>query len=312
MENGGSIEILGTQTRTQAKKFGVNVMDAPIKQYLNNISGDKVEAQELIQDRIFHDFVENVVDPDQGPIKNDILAEDEDFVPNEDLIVEADDGGSSEEELDKVEEEGGDDEDHEAVITESQIPNKLQGVPSALAHAYKKRFPNFWRTQQGLIATSGHGYDQEEDPDFQTAEEGDDEESSSESSDEEEECEIDETEDAVAAKVTSLQTRATKVSEVEDLTEMVEDMAIPDEDGDKNADIENNDDEEDEDEVVEMSFQQQLEDDHLKDYKSDEDPDFEPAEDVEESTEDESDMSGDSSDDEASDDEQEEEENMVE
>ena len=95
--------------------------------------------------------LQNVVDPDQGPIKNDILAEDEDFVPNEDLIVEADDGGSSEEELDKVEEEGGDDEDHEAVITESQIPNKLQGVPSALAHAYKKRFPNFWRTQQGLM-----------------------------------------------------------------------------------------------------------------------------------------------------------------
>ena len=50
--------------------------------------------------------------------------------------MEADDGGSSEEELVKVEEEGGDDEDHEAVITESQIPNKLQGVPSALAHAY--------------------------------------------------------------------------------------------------------------------------------------------------------------------------------
>ena len=108
-------------------------------------------------------------------------------------------------------------------------------------------------------ANSGQGYDQEEDPDFQTAEEGDDEESSSESSDEEEECEIDETEDAVAAKVTSLQTRATKVSEVEDLTEMVEDMAIPDEEGDKNAEIENNDEEEDEDDVVEMSFQQQLE-----------------------------------------------------
>ena len=40
---------------------------------------------------------------------------------------------------------------------------------------------------------------------------------------------------------------------------MVEDMAIPDEEGDKNAEIENNDEEEDEDDVVEMSFQQQLE-----------------------------------------------------
>ena len=41
-------------------------------------------------------------------------------------------------------------EDQEAVITEGQAAN-IQGVPPVLAQAYKKRFPNFWRTQQGLV-----------------------------------------------------------------------------------------------------------------------------------------------------------------
>jgi len=90
--------------------------------------------------------LQNVVDPDKCILDN---VEDNDFVPNDDSIIDAEDGGSSEDELDK-EEETGSGEDQEAVITEGQAAN-IQGVPPVLAQAYKKRFPNFWRTQQGLV-----------------------------------------------------------------------------------------------------------------------------------------------------------------
>ena len=88
---------------------------------------------------------QNVVDPDKGTLDN---IEDNDFVPDEKAILEAEDGGSSEEDLDKSEENESD-EDQLDFITDGQTAN-IQGVPSVLAQAYKKRFPNFWRTQQNL------------------------------------------------------------------------------------------------------------------------------------------------------------------
>ena len=87
---------------------------------------------------------QNVVDPDKGTLDN---IEDDDFIPDEKEILDAEDGGSSEEDLDK-DEMNESDEDEVDLITDGQAD--IQGVPSVLAQAYKKRFPNFWRTQQNL------------------------------------------------------------------------------------------------------------------------------------------------------------------
>ena len=86
-----------------------------------------------------------MVDPDKGTMDN---VEDDDFVPDQKAILDAEDGGSSEDDLDK-DEEIETDEDQDVIITESKTAD-IQGVPSVLAQAYKKRFPNFWRTQQNL------------------------------------------------------------------------------------------------------------------------------------------------------------------
>ena len=85
-----------------------------------------------------------MVDPDKGTLDN---IEDDDFTPDEKEILDAEDGGSSEEDLDK-DEMNESDEDEVDLITDGQAD--IQGVPSVLAQAYKKRFPNFWRAQQNL------------------------------------------------------------------------------------------------------------------------------------------------------------------
>lgn len=300
MDSGDNFDI---KTRSQVKQIGKPLLEDP-KAILNNVAAEQVEARELIQDRIFHDFVENVVNPDQSLLEN---VEDDEFVPNDESVVEAEDGGSSEEEIeDDEEKEEGSEEDQEAVITEGQAAN-IQGVPSAMAAVYKKRFPNFWRTQQGLVNNLGRAYEQEDDPDFITADEGEEIEdvSSSDSSDDEDEDDFGDDE-VVAAKG----------AEVEDLAVMVEDMAIPDENGDANDEIEEDDDDDEEGDVDqhEMTVEEQLAEDQLKDYKSDEDADYEPVEVADESSEHESELSSDdedlSGDDEAS--EEEGDENMVE
>ena len=45
------------KTRGQKKVVGQSILDDP-KAFLNNASGNQVEAQKLIEDQIFHDFVE--------------------------------------------------------------------------------------------------------------------------------------------------------------------------------------------------------------------------------------------------------------
>jgi len=277
--------LVAMSTRNQKK----NGFQDP-KLILNNITEDQDEAQDLVRDRIFHDFVENVVDPDQGPLKDDV-AEDQDFVPEAVAFEDAEDGGSSEEELDKAEEDAEVPEDTEALIAASQVDN-LQGVPSVLAKAYKKRFPNYWRTQQALVANSGRGYDQEDDPDFVE----DDDEESSESSDE---SDVDEFVDDVELDAEG--------DKVKDLANMVEDMTIPDEAEDQEAEIDDDEEEEAEDDsadvVEEMNVVHELADETLDDYKSDEDPDFEPVEVIELSSDEESELSSiDEDDDESSDD----------
>ena len=48
---------LGIKTRGQKKLVGQSILDDP-KVILNKVSGNQVEAQKLIEDQIFHDFVE--------------------------------------------------------------------------------------------------------------------------------------------------------------------------------------------------------------------------------------------------------------
>ena len=48
---------LDIKTRGQKKLVGQSILDDP-KVILNKVSGNQVEAQKLIEDQIFHDFVE--------------------------------------------------------------------------------------------------------------------------------------------------------------------------------------------------------------------------------------------------------------
>ena len=92
------------------------------------------------------------MDPNQGPLKeNGVSVEDDDFVPNESSILEADDGGSSEDDLDD-EDQNFDEAELDRICTEARENPvaMLAKVPPAMKDAYKKRFPGFWRMQQGI------------------------------------------------------------------------------------------------------------------------------------------------------------------
>ena len=88
------------KTRNQ-KKIG-SVDDVELLKLVNNENLDP-EVQALLHDQIYHNFVEKMMDPDHGPLPEDLNNEDE-FVPNDDSVIEVEDGGSSEEELDEEEE----------------------------------------------------------------------------------------------------------------------------------------------------------------------------------------------------------------
>lgn len=237
------------QILTRSKKAGIENLDE--YKILKNVSEDQVEVKALLQDQIYHKFVNKIVNPDQAVMKDETLDEDE-FVPDDDSLVEAEDGGSSEDELDELDNIV-DLEEIERVCNESNISpiEFLNGVPPAMRGAYKKRFPNFWRTHQSLTVHSGVGYEQEDDPDFaltadKAQEDKDQVESGSSSS---EESDYDEEEEEMS--------KEEYAKEIIDLSSMVEDMVIPDDsvvevtdqddqDGiDEQEDAEEDDDEDD-------------------------------------------------------------------
>ena len=81
------------------------------------------------------------------------LADAEDFLPNEESVLEAEEGGSSEDDLDDEEEANPPTEAEIAEVnleSADSIVSMLKNAPPALAETYKKRFPIFWRMQQGL------------------------------------------------------------------------------------------------------------------------------------------------------------------
>lgn len=209
METATGDSVFGVKTRS--KKTDVDSVED--FQLLKNASNGHAEVHALVQDQIYQNFVETTVDPDHGPLTEDLS---EDFIPHEDSVVEADDGGSSEEELDEEEGVNPPNEDEIAEVNLEAAEGKaamLRNVSPAMAEAYKKRFPHFWRMKEGLRIHTGNGYDHEEDPDFlekkrdETIELSSDSDSESSSSEEEE---------------------MVKEEEISELSSMVEDMMIPD------------------------------------------------------------------------------------
>lgn len=156
--------------KTRSKKANIDPINEI--QLLKQVSNESPEVQALIHDQIYHNFVEKVIDPDHGPLAEELANEDE-FVPNDDSVIEVEDGGSSEEELDEEEEANPVNEDEISEVSMEATVNKeimLKNIPPAMAAAYKKRFPNFWHIHEGIRVHSGKGYDAEEDPDFELKE----------------------------------------------------------------------------------------------------------------------------------------------
>ena len=89
----------GLKTRSQK----ANIDPINEIQLLKKVSNESPEVQALIHDQIYHNFVEKMIDPDHGPLAEELANEDE-FIPNDDSVIEVEDGGSSEEELDEEEE----------------------------------------------------------------------------------------------------------------------------------------------------------------------------------------------------------------
>merc|ERR1711935_726484 len=156
--------------KTRSQKANIDPINEI--QLLKKVSNESPEVQALIHDQIYHNFVEKMIDPDHGPLAEELANEDE-FVPNDDSVIEVEDGGSSEEELDEEEEANPVHEDEITEVKMEATENKeimLKNIPPAMAAAYKKRFPNFWHIHEGIRVHSGKGYDAEEDPDFELKE----------------------------------------------------------------------------------------------------------------------------------------------
>jgi hypothetical protein len=214
METATGDSLFGVKTRSKKTEID-SVEDI---QLLKNISNGHPEVNALVQDQIFQNFVETTVDPNHGPLTEDVS---DDYIPHEESVIEADDGGSSEEDLDEEEEVNPPNDEEIAEVNLDATEGKaamLKNVPPAMAAAYKKRFPHFWRMKDGLRVHTGTGYDHEEDPDFEEKKRDETIElsSGSESDDESSSSDEEEEEDMV------------KGEEVAELSSMVEDMMIPD------------------------------------------------------------------------------------
>lgn len=209
---GDASELSGILTRSKAGRQDVDEF-----LLLKDVNDEQVEVKELLQDQIFHKFVKKIVDPNEVPLVDGGAGDEEEFVPEESQLEEAEAGGSSEDELD--EEDNFDPDEIDFMKSESGQSSVqfLKGVPPAMKDAYKKRFPHFWRTQQGLNIHSGLGYEHEDDPEY-IEKDGEEEleevaSSSSEESDAGDEDDLSKEEGE---------------REINDLSSMVEDMVIPD------------------------------------------------------------------------------------
>jgi len=211
MSSGDQQAQVCTRRMKNAANGGENIFDE--FDQLKNVTDDQPEVKDLLEDQIFHTFVEKTVFPDHGPINEEDPVDMDDFVPEDDAIAEAEDGGSSEDDLDN--ECLAEDEVVKICGDASGNASEMfKDVPPGMVAAYKKRFPNFWRMHQGLRNHSGLGYDQEEDPDFEVIVD------ESDSSDASSDGENDDMEKEVGGLSGDLE------KEIGDLACMVEDMAV--------------------------------------------------------------------------------------
>lgn len=247
-------------------------------------TGD-TETKELVQDQIFHSFVEKVVNPNEGLIKeeaNDSVV----YLPSEEEeaqnSVEAVESSSDESES---EDEVLDDLASLKLEANAKSYQIFQALSPSQKEEAKKRFPDFWRTFQAVHNHTGMAYDQEDDPDFEVQ---DISEESDESSDEE--IEDDETE-AQAVKGDAEKYEIDD-QEIVDLTNLVEEMIIPTEEAptsaaavelDGSEDSSDDNISEDEDAVVNVSVSEIIQEEMVSD---DDGEDYKPVENGQESSED--------------------------
>merc|ERR1712212_605699 len=212
METATGDSVCGVKTRSNKTK---NESFEDI-QLLKNASNGHPEVNALIQDQIFQNFVENIVNPNNGPLTEDLS---EDFIPHDDSVIDADDGGSSEEDLDEEEDINPPNDDEISEVNLEAAEGKaalLRNVSPAMAEAYKKRFPHFWRMKDGLQVHTGAGYDHEDDPDFLEKKRDETIELSSDESDSDSESSSGEEDEE----------EMVKGEEIADLTSMVEDLMM--------------------------------------------------------------------------------------
>jgi len=268
------------RTRGQWQRDGKGDPDDYMSK-LSEQTGD-TETKELVQDQIFHSFVEKVVNPNEGLIKeeaNDSVV----YLPSEEEEVP---------DVESVESDDSESEDEDEVLDDlatlkleanAKSYQIFQALSPTQKEEAKKRFPDFWRTYQAVHNHTGMAYEQEDDPDFEVQDISESDESSDDDIDD------DDTE-AEKGDVEKFEID----QEIVDLTNLVEEMIIPTEEAPTSAaaaieldgsedSSEDNISEDDEDAAQDVSVSEIIQAEMVSD---DEGEDYKPVENGQESSED--------------------------
>jgi len=269
------------RTRGQWQRDGKGDPDDYMSK-LSEQTGD-TETKELVQDQIFHSFVEKVVNPNEGLIKeeaNDSVV----YLPSEEEEVP---------DVESVESDDSESEDEDEVLDDlatlkleanAKSYQIFQALSPTQKEEAKKRFPDFWRTYQAVHNHTGMAYEQEDDPDFEVQDVSESDESSDEDIDD----------DDTEAEKGDVEKFEIDDQEIVDLTNLVEEMIIPTEEAPTSAaaaieldgsedSSEDNISEDDEDAAQDVSVSEIIQAEMVSD---DEGEDYKPVENGQESSED--------------------------
>jgi len=268
------------RTRGQWQRDGKGDPDDYMSK-LSEQTGD-TETKELVQDQIFHSFVEKVVNPNEGLIKeeaNDSVV----YLPSEEEEVP---------DVESVESDDSESEDEDEVLDDlatlkleanAKSYQIFQALSPTQKEEAKKRFPDFWRTYQAVHNHTGMAYEQEDDPDFEVQDISESDESSD-----------DDIDDDTEAEKGDVEKFEIDDQEIVDLTNLVEEMIIPTEEAPTSAaaaieldgsedSSEDNISEDDEDAAQDVSVSEIIQAEMVSD---DEGEDYKPVENGQESSED--------------------------
>jgi len=269
------------RTRGQWQRDGKGDPDDYMSK-LSEQTGD-TETKELVQDQIFHSFVEKVVNPNEGLIKeeaNDSVV----YLPSEEEEVP---------DVESVESDDSESEDEDEVLDDlatlkleanAKSYQIFQALSPTQKEEAKKRFPDFWRTYQAVHNHTGMAYEQEDDPDFEVQDISESDESSDDDIDD----------DDTEAEKGDVEKFEIDDQEIVDLTNLVEEMIIPTEEAPTSAaaaieldgsedSSEDNISEDDEDAAQDVSVSEIIQAEMVSD---DEGEDYKPVENGQESSED--------------------------